>query len=106
MALDHKVHLDRFKKPNNPHLVVAQHQEGPREHDGHAEEEDEENGNHGDGSHDSVPLLDVVIEVLAVAELVAVAVGYLEKALESSVSVQTGTYHQPRTKKTIHRCRY
>ena len=75
-----------FKKSNNPYLVVAQNQEGPCEHDGHAEEEDKEDDDHGDGGHDSVPLLYVVVEVFAVAELIAVAVGYLEKALVPSLT--------------------
>ena len=39
--------------------MVAQDQEGPGEHDGHAEEEDEEDDDDGDGGHDSVALLDI-----------------------------------------------
>ena len=57
--------------------MVAQNEQGPGKHNGHAEEEDEEDDDHCDRRHHRVALLDVIVEVFAVAEFVAVAVSDL-----------------------------
>ena len=66
-----------FQAPRH-HLVVAQNEQGPGKHDCHAEEEDEEDDDHRDRRHHRVALLDVIVEVFAVAEFVAVAVSDLD----------------------------
>ena len=58
--------------------MVAQNEQGPGKHNGHAEEEDEEDDDHCDRRHHRVALLDVIVEVFAVAEFVAVAVSDLD----------------------------
>ena len=66
-----------FRAPLH-HLMVAQNEQGPCKHDGHAEEEDEEDDDHCDRRHHRVALLDVIVEIFAVAEFVAVAVSDLD----------------------------
>ena len=66
-----------FQAPRH-HLMVAQNEQGPGKHNGHAEEEDEEDDDHRDRRHHRVALLDVIVEVFAVAEFVAVAVSDLD----------------------------
>ena len=66
-----------FRAPLH-HLMVAENEQGPGKHDGHAEEEDEEDDDHCDRRHHRVALLDVIVEVFAVAEFVAVAVSDLD----------------------------
>ena len=63
---------------NHLYLVVAQNQECPGKHDGHAEEEDHEDDDHSDSGHNSVALLDVIVKVLTIAEFIAVTVRHLE----------------------------